>query len=167
MFHNSVCPFSRCWCPPSALWLLLCGTFIFVSINPLNKKPFNPVIWSITYALSGLSKYLTLLLKDLIYAIPVLGFLPNKTKIELQLHNKQELLIANFVEFPTKKEYHFKMCFDGSFSSLFILFLITQDYLFALVHLNFACVLKDKFLLFNNFVFTKCIFCFSILELAQ
>lgn len=101
---NPVCPFSRCWSPPSALgYVLLCGTFIFVSINALNKKPFNPVIWSITYAFSGLSKYLTLLLKDLNYAILLLGFLPNKTKIELQLHNKQELLIANFVEFLTKK----------------------------------------------------------------
>lgn len=56
------------------------------------------------------------------------------------------------------------MCFDGTFSSLFILFLITQDYFFALVHLNFAYVLKDKFLLFN-FLFTKCIFFLSILEL--
>lgn len=78
---------------------LFCGTFIFVSINPLNKKPFNSVIWSITYAFSGLSKYLTLLLKDLNYAILVLGSLPNRTEIELQLHNKQELLIANFVDF--------------------------------------------------------------------
>lgn len=100
-------PFSRCQPPPSALWLLLWGTFIFGSINPLNKKKkqFNPVIWSITYAFSGLSKYLILLLKDLNYEIPVLGFLPNRTKIELQLHNKQELLIANFVEFlPKRKE---------------------------------------------------------------
>lgn len=98
-------PFSRCQCPPSALWLLLCGTFIFGSISPLNKKrQFNPVIWSITYAFSGLSKYLTLLLKDLNYEIPVLSFLPNRTKIELQLHNKQELLIANFVEFLQKQK---------------------------------------------------------------
>lgn len=39
-----------------------------------------------------------LLLKDLNCEIPVLGLLPKRTKIELQLHNKQELLIANFVE---------------------------------------------------------------------
>lgn len=104
MFHNSAYPFLRCQCSLSAFWLWLCGTFIFVFINPLNKKPFNPVIWSITYAFPRLSKYLTFLLKDLNYAIPVLGFLPNKTKIDLQLHNKQELLIANFVEYLTKKD---------------------------------------------------------------
>lgn len=163
MLHNCAYPFSRCQCSLSAFWLWLCGTFIFVFINPINKKPLNPVIWNITYAFSRLSKYLTFLLKDLNYAIPVLGFLPNKTKIDLQLHNKQELLIANFVDYLTKKEYHFKMCFDGTFSSLFILFLITQDYFFALVHLNFAYVLKDKFPLFN-FPFTKCIFFLSILN---
>lgn len=103
MFHDSNYPFSRHQCPPSALWLLLCETFILVSINLLHKKPFNPVIWIITYAFLGLSKYLSLLLKTLNYAISVLGFLPNMTKIEFQLHNKQELLIANFVEFLTKK----------------------------------------------------------------
>lgn len=150
MFHNSVYSFSRCQPLPPALWLLLCGTFIFGSINPLNKKQLNPVIWSIICACSGLSKYLTLLLKYLNYEIPVWGFLPYRTKIELQLHNKQELLIANFVEFLTKKkECHFRVCFDGTFSSLFILFLITQDNFLALVHLNFAYVLEHKFLLFS------------------
>lgn len=125
--------------PPSALWLLLGGTFTFVSINPLNKKSFNPVIWSIAFAFSGLSKYLTLLFKDLNYAIPVLGFLPNRTEIELQLHNKQELLIANFLEFLTKKKgISLQNVFWWNFSSLFILFLITQDYFFALVNLNSA-----------------------------
>lgn len=84
--------------------------------------------------------------KTLIFAISALGFLPNKTKIELQLHNKQELLIANCVEFLTKKKISLPSVLDRAFSSLFISFLITQDCFSTLVHLNFAYVLKEKLL---------------------